>query len=126
AAITTGAAQKLSALIRQASPLLVDVALAVVDDGDHRRLGQHGFRLLPALDPAIRLLLLDRQLLVVLRLALGPPPNLRVDQSETFLRLRVHRQNRVHEQSRVGAIADLAEPMLAPALRLVVDLAGIL
>ena len=126
AAIAAGARQKVGALIRQASPFFVDIAFAVVDDGDHGRFGQHCFRLLPALHPAIGFLLLDRQTLVVRVLALGPAPHMHVDQTEAFLRLRVHAQHRMHEQSHVGAIADLAEPVLAPALRLIIDFAGIL
>ena len=116
----------MSAFVRQASPFFVDIALAVVDDSDHGRFGQHCFRLLPALHPAVGLLLLDRQPLVVRILALGPAPDLRVDQTEAFLRLRVHGQHRMHEQSHIGSIADRAKPVLAPALRLIIDFAGIL
>src|SRR5208282_3664389 len=125
-AILAGARQKLRAGVRQARPFLVNVALAVVHDGDHRGLAQHRFRLVAAVQPAIGFLLLDRKAAVVFGLALGPPPHLRVDQPEAFLVPRVDREHRMDEQPDVAAIADRAEPPLAPALGLIVDLARVL
>ena len=125
-AITAGARQKARAVIWQASPFLVDVALAIIDQRDHGGFGQHRFRSLTALHPAVGFLLLDRQLLIVLCLALGPAPHLGINQPKAFLILRVNGQDRMREQPDIGAIADRAEPPLAPALRLIVDLARIL
>ena len=53
AAIPTGARQKMGSPIRQASPFLVDVTLAVVDDGDHGGLRQRRLGLLGTLEPAM-------------------------------------------------------------------------
>ena len=55
-----------------------------------------------------------------------PPPHLSVDQPEAFLSLRVDREHRMDEQPHVAAVADRAEPPLAPALGLIIDLARIL
>jgi hypothetical protein len=114
------------AAIRQASPFLVDVALAVIDDSDHGGLSERRFRLLSAFEPAIGFLLLDRQGLVIGGFAFGSTPHLRIEQSEAFLRARVHRQDRMHEQPDIAAVADRSQAALTAALRLIVDLAGVL
>jgi hypothetical protein len=49
-----------------------------------------------------------------------------VHQTQAFLALRVHGQHRMHKHPYVSAIADDAKPALAPALRLVIEFAGIL
>src|SRR5215831_1595160 len=125
-AIAASARQQVSTVVWQAIQLFVDVAFPIVEDGDHGSFGQHGFGLVAALEPAIGFFLLDGKLLVVLGFALRPTPDLRVHQTETLLRLRIHGYYRMHEQSGVGAVSNLAEPVLASALGLVVDLAGIL
>jgi len=116
----------MGASVRQASPFFIDIALPVIENRHHGGLGQHRFGFVATLQPAIRFLLLDRQLLVVGSLALGPAPDLRVRQTETFLCLGIHRYDWMDEQPGIGTISNPAEPALAPALCLVIDLACVL
>src|SRR6266849_7999643 len=125
-AVAAGARQKVRAPVRQPGPFFVDVALAVINDRDHGGLGQYRFGALRTFDPAIGLLLFDRLLAVVLALRLQASPHLHVEQAEAVLGLGVHGQHRMHEQADIAAVAYRAEPAFAPALALVVDLAGIL
>jgi hypothetical protein len=60
--------------------------------------------------------------LIVRCLAGGPPPHLCIDEPQAFLAVGANGEDRMHEQSDIGAVADGAEPPLAPALRLIVDL----
>ena len=76
--------------------------------------------------PAVGFFLFDRKFFIVRRLALGPAPHLGISQPKAFLAVRVNGQDRMHEEPDIGTVADRAEPPLAPALRLIVDLARIL
>src|SRR6266853_3913478 len=125
-AVAAGPRQKVRTPVRQPGPFFVDVALTLIDNRDHGGLRQCRFGALRTFDPAIRFLLLDRLLAVVLALRLEASPHLHVEQAEAVPGLGVHGQHRMHEQADIAAIAYRAEAALAPALALVVDLAGVL
>jgi hypothetical protein len=125
-AVAAGARQQVGALVRQASPFFVDIAFSVIEDRDPGGFGQDGFGLAAAFEPAIGFLVLDRKLLVVFGLPLGAPPDLRVRHPKTLLRIGIHGYDRMDEQACVATVSYLAKPVLAPALRLVIDLASIL
>jgi hypothetical protein len=125
-AIAAGAREQMGPRVGQARPFLIDIALAVIHDGDEASLTQHRLGLIAAMQPAVGFLLFNRKLLVVRSLRFGPAPHLGVNQPEAFPAFGINRQHRMYEQPDIAAIADRAETLLATALRLIVDLARVL
>jgi hypothetical protein len=122
-----GPAEQMGVAIRQACPLLEDVALPIGHDGDP--CGRCAEQLLGCVgtnQPAVGFLLFDRQLTIVGRLSFLAPPNLRMDEAEARAIIGIHRQDGMQEQPDIGTIADAPEIVLAVGLRLVIDLGRIL
>ena len=99
------------------------VALAIGDHGDE--LGGERAREGRARQPAVGLLLLDRQLAVVVP-ARRADPGLGIEQPEAAVVLGIEGQERMHEQAGITAVADRPEPAHPPGMMLEVDLGGVL
>jgi len=120
-------AQQMSIGVRQAHPLLVDIAFAIGHDGDPcGRCAEQFLGGIGADQPAVGFLFFDRQRAVIGRLCFLASPNLRVNEAQAGAVIGIHRQNRMQEQPDVGAVADSPEIMLAVCLRLVINLGCIL
>jgi len=124
--VAAGPRQKIETRFRQPVPFLVDVAFAVGDDRDVPGRVEIALGGLRALQPAHRLLALDRQSPTVLGRGLMTGIDLRPDQSQTGSAVGLDRQHRMDEQPGVPAIAHRAQAPRSSGMGLIVQFAGVL
>src|SRR5208283_443239 len=120
-------------IVRPAGELIIDVAVAVLYHREHRRVGQYRAGGLRPCQPSTGLFLIGRAPLEGLglrgrrerALAFGAVDHLGTDQSNQPTLLGVHRDNRMHQHTKVLAIPHGAEAALAPGVGGVIQLRGI-
>ncbi len=112
-------------VVRPTRELVIDVALAVLDHSDHRRLRQHLAGGLGGRQPAARLLLVGRACLMVRHRAVGAVDHRGTDQPDQPALLGIHRNHRVQQHADVGPVADRAKAALGAAVGSVIQLRGI-
>ena len=125
-AIATGARDQMGARIGYPVKFFVDIALAVADHCDHRRRGKRALGTLRPLYPTIGFLLFDRLAAVVGGRWPLARPNLKPGQPEQGSAVRINRQYRMHEQTRITPIAGGPKPSYAPGVPGIVQFRGVL
>jgi hypothetical protein len=125
-AVMMGAGHHMRSLVGHAREHFIDVGFPIGDGRDQRGLPQRLARPDRRDDPAVALLLFDRQFLIIGILDLRASPDGRRRQPQNAAVLGIHRQRRMHEQAYVRPVANPPEIVLAPGLGLVIDLGGVL